>query len=57
MKFTREQIEHIKALCESDIDDGHRVIRDVPKATLLHEEWRKSIKLDEEILIEIEGEK
>ena len=53
-QFTKEQLAHIKAMCESDINDGNRVIRDVPKATLLHEEWRKCIRLDEEILKELE---
>lgn len=49
VEFTKEELKHIFAMADSDLDDGEKAIENTPKASLLHQEWRKCFKLDESI--------
>ena len=55
IEITEQEAKHIIALCDSDIDDGKRAIENTPKASLLHEEWRKCFKLDYSIKDKLKG--
>lgn len=55
MDLTKEEMRHIIILCDSDIIEGKSAIRNTPKASLLHEEWKKCFKIDYSIIKKIEA--